>query len=792
MEEMKSREELFIQELKSKEQENSRLREELNSESGSLRGILQRGLSIREHYSPEDIDVLYQTIEEFSWWRSISDDSLIELQMRLDSVSSEHQMETEHLRAQILDLEGQLARLSETLNDEQLKFLKLETALFENSFHCDGPNKTSYNTTIVSDLEDRVSHLKFGMSSVEKDLIHNNIQTDSLSLRQGIAIQDLEFEIEKLKRMETLNEIPSNKHLTITDRVWIEEKRAHENTKWKLVQAEKSLALSSKKISELESAIEDLSEAFLEWKVSSNAVPTSDAMQQKILSLEAERMRLLQLHNDDVLKLERLDTQYKQLQSNYTAKERELKESVDYLSAAIPELGSLKANNRIQKLTIQELSQLVDAKNQEISRLQIQVHEAKSQQEKTEFKPINSVDWSKIQMFSDKNAESEMIIKTLEEKLTALMIENKQLTSVAFEKELIQEQNQRDLEIRLQSSIESQSLLKEELERLEKEHQSSLKSLYLLSNSLQSTRAKFFNILSPLDFEIVETTDFEKLSQVVQREASELVLACLESERESKCLRGVNEKLEKSNSTSNQKLTKANRRISALKKEVEDLHQEFLSIIQKKKTAQNEAYQATKKKLEDTILGKSEAEEEVSNLRSELNSVIVDNQELKKRVRSLEGELLMKSKSHLEQLAADRENHQDVLLQKQDQHERLSVAFDSLNEICDRALDIQQKTRMFAIKKAQRFALHQYFIFWFHFTRRLAHIKHVKEKMSFFYSVHYKAGFFKLWKSHSKFLSYSRRLIDKVNKIQLSCRKSFAFKMFWVITQEEQARSPPT
>ena len=162
-----------MEELKSKEQENARLREELNVESGSLRGILQRGLSVREQYSPEDIDVLYQTIEEFSWWRSVSDDSLIDVKMRLDNASRDHQFETEHLKSQILDLEGQLVKISgllsksvpmklrlsttENLTNEQLKIAKLETSLFEYGFHSNGHVESNYNSKLVADLEDKVT-----------------------------------------------------------------------------------------------------------------------------------------------------------------------------------------------------------------------------------------------------------------------------------------------------------------------------------------------------------------------------------------------------------------------------------------------------------------------------------------------------------------------------------------------------------------------------------------------------------------------------------------------------------
>ena len=611
-----------------------------------------------------------------------------------------------------------------------------------------------------------------------------------------MALKDLEFEIDKLRRVEKFDELTSNKQSTIPDRVWMDEKKAHENTKWKLIQAEKSLALSSKKISELESAIEELSEAFLEWKVSSNMTITSDVLQQKVLSLEAERDRLLNLHNDDLMRIERLDSSYKRLQSDYSSKERELKESVDYLSATIPEFGSLKANNRIQKLKIQEMSQLIAAKNEEIARLHQEIQKAYTDNA-TEHKQHDSVDGNKIQMVSDKNAESELMIQNLEEKLAAFAMENKHLTSVAFEKELIHEQNRKDLEVRLLSSNESQAFLKGELETLEKKHASVLSSLYLLSNSLQSTRAKFFNVLSPLDFEIVDTADFEKLSQVVQIEASDLVSVCLDRERECNNLRASNEKLELLNSTSNEKLRKANSKISALRQEVQDLHQEFLSILNKKKTALDDNYHKTKKELEDTLTKKSKAEDEATRLHSELNEMVEANEKLNQQLRLLEDELVMKSKSHLEQLEHERQKHQDVIMQKQEEYERLSVAFDSLNEMHDRALEIQHKTRAFAIKKSQRFSLHQHLIFWFHFTWRLAQINHVKDKMSFYYSMHYKAGFFKHWKSHSKFLCHSRRLIDKLESIHFTSTKAFVFKMFWVITEQEKARyqltasSPP-
>ena len=217
---VKEQEILFLNHLKSRDLEIERLRVETNqltAEKEKLMTAPAMGKSAAE----VEIESMQRRIEEMQRWRSMSDDSILDMQARLDAqgVGGEDVKEQMHGAFQVIkDLENRLALTSEQLDRERKTVTELEGQVYDlmlstktlRSFADTDEQRKSealqwheQDQARITELEGMLDSLKGSMNDVECDLGSTRVSTAELELQHKKAVRELEQEIALLRSRNT-------------------------------------------------------------------------------------------------------------------------------------------------------------------------------------------------------------------------------------------------------------------------------------------------------------------------------------------------------------------------------------------------------------------------------------------------------------------------------------------------------------------------------------------------------------------------------------------------------------
>jgi len=225
MKEMKEQERVFIGDVKSKNLEIQRLQaqvRDLAAEKNKLKSAAEQANGRTGDWkavTEKEIENLSKRIEEGIRWKSISDDSIVTLQSRLDAGGGNSSMDVAQQLADaqglIMDFENRIATTSELLDKERKRVTELEAATYDltlstKTLHVfmdkDVESKVEalkwheQDQGRIDELEAKLSALKGNMRHVESDLGTARISTQALEEQHRKAVRELEQEIELLRR----------------------------------------------------------------------------------------------------------------------------------------------------------------------------------------------------------------------------------------------------------------------------------------------------------------------------------------------------------------------------------------------------------------------------------------------------------------------------------------------------------------------------------------------------------------------------------------------------------------